>query len=217
MKEDIEFLKKLQHTLQNQDTDVQASPRFWVLMDYRTVPTGDEYAESHEVYDRDADRAYAIDRLVDDITDDINAAIEEDETDPVEEYYMDYDAFYGIEQLLDQYGRALEGALNAKASISCKFTAWNWINAYGPALDTVSNSLDLIPVRKESYIVPNTMFITKAEAEEYIKRYGYNHSSNVHTYAMTALRSPSVNRLFNLLETFNWDAMLDNHDDSKES
>lgn len=212
MKDDIEFLKKLQHTLQNQDTDVQASPRFWVLMDYRTVPTGDDYAESHEVYDREAAEGYAFDTLIDHITDDINAAIEQDELDPVEEYYMDYDAFYGIEQLLDRYGRTLQGALNAKTSISCESTAWNWINAYGPAVDTVSSSLDLIPVREESYIVPNTMFITKAEAKEYIKLYGYNHSSKVHTYAMTALRSPSVNRLFNLLETFDWDAMLDNHD-----
>lgn len=213
MKEDIEFLKKLQHTLQNQDTDVQASPRFWVLMDYRTVPTGDDYAESHEVYDREAAEGYAFDTLIDEITDDINAAIEQDETDRVEEYYMDYDAFYGIEQLLDRYGRTLQGALAAKASISCESTAWNWINAYGPAVETVSSSLDLIPVREESYIVPNTMFITKTEAEEYIKLYGYNHSSKVHTYAMTALRSPSVNRLFKLLETFNWDALLNNGDE----
>lgn len=214
MKDDIEFLKKLQHTLQNQDTDVQASPRFWVLMDYRTVPTGDDYADRNEVYDRDAAEAYTIDTLVDSITDDINATIEQDEPDPVEEYYMDYDAFYGIEQLLDRYGRTLQGALNAKASISCETTALNWINAYGPAVETVSSDLDLIPVREESYIVPNTMFITKADAEEYIKLYGYNHSSKVHTYAMTALRSPSVNRLFNLLETFDWNAMLDNHDDN---
>lgn len=214
MKNDIEFLKKLQHTLQNQDTDVQASPRFWVLMDYRTVPTGDDYADRDEIYDREADRAYAFDTLIDDITDDINDAIEQGEPDAIEAYYMDYEPDYRVEQLLDQYGRTLQGALNAKDSISYEPSAWIWINAYGPALETVSSDLVLIPVREESYIVPNTMFITKAEAEEYIKLYGYNHSSKVHTYAMTALRSPSVSRLFKLLETFNWDAMLDNHDDN---
>lgn len=214
MKEDIEFLKKLQHTLQNQDTDVQASPRFWVLMDYRTVPTGDDYAESHEVYDRDAAESVNIDVLVRDVIDDIKSAIDQGEPDPIAEYYKDNTITESGNDLINTHGATLHGALNAADEISCEYSAFDWIVDYATAMERVSENVELIPVREESYIVPNTMFITKEETQEYIKLYGYNHSSKVHTYAMTALRSPSVNRLFNLLETFNWDALLDNHDDN---
>lgn len=41
-KEDLEFLKELQHELRTQDTDGQASPRFWGILEdrERSVPEG---------------------------------------------------------------------------------------------------------------------------------------------------------------------------------
>lgn len=41
LKESIEFLKELQEELRTQETDCQAAPRFWVVGDYRMVPTMD--------------------------------------------------------------------------------------------------------------------------------------------------------------------------------
>lgn len=43
MKEEIQFLKELQNELKTQDNDCQAAPRFWGIMDYRTVPANEEY------------------------------------------------------------------------------------------------------------------------------------------------------------------------------
>gem|GEM_PF-4408144 len=48
-------------------------------------------------------------------------------------------------------------------------------------------------------IVSDTLFITKDSCKEYISKYGYNHNKP-HTYAMTAVRSPEVEKLFELLQ-----------------
>lgn len=52
-------------------------------------------------------------------------------------------------------------------------------------------------------IVPNTMFLTKRECEEHIKRNHY-HYNKPHTYAMTAWRSPQVERLYEILHNVDW-------------
>ena len=57
----------------------------------------------------------------------------------------------------------------------------------------------LVPVREGSYIVPNTFFLTKQDAKDYLRKYGYNHSPKAHTYAMTAIRSPKFEKLIDLI------------------
>ncbi len=47
-------------------------------------------------------------------------------------------------------------------------------------------------------------FITKRACQEYIDRYGYNHS-NPHTYAMTAFRNREYEKLINILKTIKFD------------
>lgn len=52
-KEDIQFLKDLQKLMRYEDEydyDCQASPRFWVLRDYRTVPANEEYDDGFVQY-----------------------------------------------------------------------------------------------------------------------------------------------------------------------
>lgn len=58
-----------------------------------------------------------------------------------------------------------------------------------------------------AFIVPNTMFITKKEAKEHIVRNSHHYTSKAHTYAMSALRSPSVAKLWDILENFDWDSI----------
>ena len=43
MNKDIQFLKELQQELKTQETDGNASPRFWVIKDYRMVPASEKY------------------------------------------------------------------------------------------------------------------------------------------------------------------------------
>lgn len=63
----------------------------------------------------------------------------------------------------------------------------------------------LIPVREEHIIHSNTMFLTKDEAKRHIQLNHYHYSPKAHTYAMTAWRAPKVERLFKILESFDWD------------
>ncbi len=60
---------------------------------------------------------------------------------------------------------------------------------------------------EESFIVPNTMFLTKKEAKEHIKQNQHHYTKKVYTYAMTAWRVPKVQWLLIILETFNWDSI----------
>lgn len=53
MEEQIQFLKELQATMKYEnehDYDGQASPRFWVIMDYRTVPGHEDYDSGFDSY-----------------------------------------------------------------------------------------------------------------------------------------------------------------------
>lgn len=88
-KEDLEFLKELQDELKNQETDGQAAPRFWGVIETREqiVPTG--YGSIWKIIDRtyepeeyDAE-SYA--DLIDDLVED------EDVTDEVRELWGETD------------------------------------------------------------------------------------------------------------------------------
>lgn len=59
----------------------------------------------------------------------------------------------------------------------------------------------------EEYIVPDTMFITKEEAKEHLEKNKHHYSSKAHTYAMTAWRSPSVKKLFEILMNADWEIL----------
>lgn len=61
-----------------------------------------------------------------------------------------------------------------------------------------------VPVKEESFIVQNTMFLTKEEAKRHLKVNHYHYTSKAHTYAMTAWRAPKVERLLKILENFDW-------------
>lgn len=76
---------------------------------------------------------------------------------------------------------------------------------YGMTLDDVFDALDdtkfyLSNFReKNSVMTPDTLFLTKQEAVEHIERNHY-HYQQPHTYAMTAWRSPQVERLYEVLK-----------------
>jgi len=51
------------------------------------------------------------------------------------------------------------------------------------------------------------MFLTKKECEDHIERNGYNYSEP-HSYAMTAFRSPQVEKLYDVLQNTDWESLL---------
>lgn len=183
MSDNITFLKELQKELQTQDKDVQASPRFWVLMDYRIVICGTGYGhDTHILLPNHDYRSCEIDELLSELEGELK---DEDQFDLTKDDIAAFDA------------------------IEFDFDALDWIKEH------YDEDATLVEVKEESFIVPNTLFLTKQDAKDHMISNNYHYTSKVHTYAMTAWRSPKVATLLNILEQFNWDEIKDgNHDEN---
>lgn len=181
MKEQIQFLKELQATMKHEDEndyDGQASPRFWAIMDYRTVPGHEDYDNGFDSYfynDGDHSEFHNFDEL----------------KDFLEEYYED-----GVES--DDY--LLELLSDKTKDID---TLWAYIENH---LND-DGYFSKVFVKEESFIRPDTMFLTKEEAKRHLELNHYHYTSKAHTYAMTAWRAPKVDQLLKLLQTFDWDSI----------
>lgn len=121
---------------------------------------------------------------------------------PNRDYYDDLDEL--LKELKDEIEDSDEYSDEVKEEfneIECEYSAMDWIKEH------YDEDAYLIPVREEHFIHPNTMFLTKAEAKRHIKLNHYHYSPKAHTYAMTAWRSPKVERLLKILETFDWESI----------
>ncbi len=101
----------------------------------------------------------------------------------------------------DEFDDMSKEAIEDFKEIECGISAIDWVK------DHYDEDADLIPVREEHIIHPNTMFLTKAEAKRHIELNHYHYSPKAHTYAMTAWRAPKTERLIKILETFDWDSV----------
>jgi len=177
-KEDIEFLKELQYEMLNQDKVCQANPRFWVVM--QTVK---EYW----------------------VTDDTDGIF----------VYCKNDAegvFEGCIEELKEWIEELDGIKDLKFDVCyVEFTFDNEEYAIGNA-DDLQRFLDeydednysVGEYRNKYEIVKDTLFLTNRECKEHIKANHYHYSKDAHSYAMTAWRSPQVQRLYEILEKTDW-------------
>ena len=184
MKDDIQFLKDFQHELNTQDTQHQASPRYWGIMNYRDVPGNEDYDNGGTSYfHNDGDHS------------EFNNF--EDLKDFLEEHYEDV-----VE--LDQ---ELQGILNG--SDQDFFELWEYV------VDNHNEDgyYSEVFMREDSFVVPGTMFLTKAEAQKHLELNHYHYSPKAHTYAMTAWRAPKVERLMNILMNFDFEALEKVEDD----
>ncbi|SHJ14013.1 hypothetical protein [Clostridium magnum] len=63
--------------------------------------------------------------------------------------------------------------------------------------------------REREEIAQNTMFLTLRECKKHIKANQHHYNKTAHPYAMTAWRSPQVERLYKILQNVNWDELLE--------
>lgn len=59
-----------------------------------------------------------------------------------------------------------------------------------------------------SFIAYNTCFFTKTEAKKHLENNRHHYSEKAHTFAMTAWRAPKMARLMDILENFDWEALI---------
>lgn len=178
MNKDIQFLKELQQELTTQETDGNASPRFWVIKDYRMVPANEKYDSGEEerfFNDGDLVTFHKFSDLKEFLEEYYSEEIDEDQELRV--------LVYDESERFDELWEYIESNFNNDGYFDTAF------------------------MKEEGFIVPDTMFLTKEEAKTHLKLNHYHYTSKAHTYAMTAWRAPKVERLLNILETFDWESI----------
>ena len=197
-KEDIEFLKKLSETMRTQEHDCQAAPRFWVVAQSVKEYVGEDYGS-----------------YVDLVTEDGDTVIENANVKNVVDYFM--------KEYSDEV-KERRITINYTPSY-CDIFVLDKENGEAEEEETLFDVDDVIrffeehDIISDSYyrticynindasICPDTMFITKESCKNHIRLNGY-HYHNPHTYAMTAWRSPEVEKLWKLLEETDWEKAI---------
>ena len=177
-KEDIQFLKDLQHEMNTQDTCCQADPRFWVVM--QTV-------RDYEVSSSESDGYCIINK--NDCEDVCEGDFEE-----MAKWFNDFDF--------------IDSATVESGIIEIKMGEEEELifdsNDLENFLEEYCDNYYVIYYKDREEIVQDTFFLTKRECQEHIKSNHY-HYNKPHPYAMTAWRSPQVERLYKILQNTDWD------------
>lgn len=180
--EDIQFLINLQKELKHQseyDNDCQAAPRFWTVGDFKMSPANEDYDTIDHVSHFHNDGDY----------------VEFNTVEELKEFLEDY--IYSEDDDSEEMIELREALDDEHTEFD---SLWDFV------IDSHNSDgyFDSVPVKKEHIIKQNTMFLTKAEAKLHIELNHYHYTSEAHTYAMTAWRAPQVERLWNILENFDW-------------
>lgn len=208
-KEDFDFLIELQHEMLTQDTVSQAAPRFWVVAGTRREYRGSEYGSDGEVLIYDTEEvANGLEEAVEyfnehyaDEMEEENITIEsgtlvnsykvlkiDPSIDKEAEDYTEGEEIYFEADLIQTIDELLEAMVD---------------------VGIVDNDglYDTASYTNEHYRYPDTMFLTNRSCKEHIKANYYHYSSDAHSYAMTAWRSPEVEHLWKILDKIDWKIM----------
>lgn len=182
--ESMVFLKALQQEMITQDPVCQASPRFWVVGDYRWEVAAEGCGERTAYFSFDLCEGRSL--SLKEIAEALFEHLDEDE-----ETHLDKTELKSlIEEMKNGEGDACELE-----------------DMVEDMLDELGMDYSKFEEEEKHFIHPNTFFLTNREAKEHIERNHYHYSSQAHSYAMTAWRSPQVEKLFEILETMDWDKL----------
>lgn len=187
MKENLEFLADLQQKLLTQSNDGNASPVFWVIRDYEWVFAPEGYCDRTIIADNEGN-TYTEDEIGDLIETVLPEMVIYTDFD-----YKDRDELAEVLQT-DDIGEVFE-------FIDRNLTDHDY---------TLHNEI------KKEVIKENSFFVTKEEAQKHIELNYYHYSNEVHTYAMTAWRSPQVEELWKVLRETDFKSLIVEEKESAE-
>ena len=193
--DDIEFLLKLQHEMNTQDTTGTADPRFWVIKGSEKVKNNDDPDE----YGLCVDGTLAADSTEETVKY-LNEQIFSDWNGEKEECKIYQDDMLGYYNFKLSY-KKLNG--ESDHDYLTKEEVNELLSDYG------YDDVEVIGIEIRPFIYPNTMFITEKEAREHLESNDYHYSEDAHTYCMCAWRSPDVERLWKILREVKWDDRTD--------
>lgn len=180
-KEDIEFLKHLSEEFRTQN-DIhklhQADPMYFGIMTYYWVATSEGCGEEYRVI--------------------VNYEYEESREDFADSLIEDY----GVKEGKSEKMARLE-------IINCTDTddLQSAIREYFSEEDVDALEFTLYEAKREGTIASDAMFLTCEDALRHLEANKHHYSEDAHIYAMTAFRSPSYERLHNIIKETDWDAL----------
>lgn len=180
--ESIRFLNELKSELNTQDSVYQAQPRFWVIMDYKWVVAPEGCGERTAIFCFELNEDHSID--INDIGEELAGHIEDNELEDETNYF--------------------NGELNLDSLKQEKD-----IDKLESILEELGLGYQINEEVFEGFVAPNTFFLTIKEAKEHLAANHYHYNPNAHVYAMTAWRSPEVEKLLTILMTENFEKGAD--------
>lgn len=181
----IEFFKTLQCEMKTQDTDYQASPRFWTVGYYKWERVADGCGDRWSIFDGNNSEMYDAESFRKDFLSKLDV--------------MKSDGLSN-EEILKEWGLSDESyALDdLKYSIDDDYEFCEWYKNY------IDEEIDIFEEAKVHHCNNDAFFLTKSECQKHIDANHY-HYLEPHTYARTLFRSPTMEKLIGIIEETDWD------------
>lgn len=208
--EELDFLIDLQHELNTQDTVSQADPRFWVVAGTQKVYVGKEYSEGEELCGGESVLADGIEEAIKYFQEEVIIAANEDSEDF--EYILEEEPTCSFKSWkILKIDKSCDKNDEDYTEGDEILEEYNYIDNIEELIEAL-NDLGLIEddeymvgnYRNEHNIYPDTMFLTNRSCKRHIELNHYHYDADVHSYAMTAWRSPEVEQLWNILQKVDW-------------
>lgn len=194
--DDAAFLTALQTTLNTQSTMENAQPVFWVIKGEVDTPV-------------DVDECDATHLSVDGELHDLSTP------DKILEYLSSDD----VVELMENHGVEYHVEPDASGGRGALVRAYSTREKFEDVVATPEDVLDLLvdvmhawpadvrPLKmvKQPKVYQDTLFLTHSACQEHLRRYGYNYDPSAHAFAMTAHRSPELERLLDVVRSVRWD------------
>lgn len=179
---EVQFLKELQNTMLNQDTDEQAHPRYWVIRDYRKV-----YGE--DLNDPDGIIVYENECLDNPIDISMDMAYSPEGISAFIQYLSEIGALTDLEADERHDLEEMESVFDIIALFE-------------------EEHPDII-VTQQYCLVPmdEGFFLTKESALTHLRENSHHYDEKAHVYAKTVWRSQTETKLIELIETTDFDAL----------
>lgn len=184
-KEVLEFLKELQKEMKEQDTDCQASPRYWGIIETKVEPAYEGCGDEVLYCTENESKITTVEEAKEEALNYIK-----DEYSTVEDFLKEKDIFESDLEFSYLY----EFALFMGEYFDLRYDEYN--------------------EQEVSRVVEGPIFLTKRECKEHIEKNHY-HYNNPRSYAMTSWRSPQLTKLWDILENFDWEELNEDECNNK--
>lgn len=204
--DDIDFLLDLQKEMLTQDTVCQAAPRFWVVAGTRREYRGKEYSCDGEILIHDTEEvADGLKDAVEYFNENYYEEMESKNIKIIDGTLKNSYRVFKIDPTIDNTAEEYIDGEEVVFDSDCLTSISELLEAMIDVGVVENDGLyDTASYSNEHYVYPNTMFLTNRSCKKHIEINHYHYSADAHSYAMTAWRSPEVERLWNILDKIDW-------------